>query len=79
MVRAYSAVDGGKFEGLTIPDGFIYDNIPGLSNEITQKLSRIRPSSVGQASRISGITPAGISVLLVYLKKYGFELAGSQN
>jgi tRNA uridine 5-carboxymethylaminomethyl modification enzyme len=68
-----------KFEGLTIPDGFIYDNIPGLSNEITQKLSRIRPSSVGQASRISGITPAGISVLLVYLKKYGLELAGNQN
>ncbi|MCK4926283.1 hypothetical protein KAS10_02855, partial [Candidatus Aerophobetes bacterium] len=43
--------------------------IPGLSHEVKEKLSRFRPVSLGQASRIPGITPAAISVLLVYLRK----------
>ena len=54
---------------MKIPENFEYGNIPGLSNEIVQKLSRIKPESVGQASRVSGITPAAISVLLVYIRK----------
>ncbi|HVY55350.1 MAG TPA: tRNA uridine-5-carboxymethylaminomethyl(34) synthesis enzyme MnmG, partial [Thermodesulfobacteriota bacterium] len=62
-----------KFEELSIPGDFSYDGIPGLSREIVQKLSRVRPGSLGQASRISGITPAAISVLMVYLKKCEFE------
>ena len=58
-----------KYENMKIPETFEYGNIPGLSNEIVQKLSRIKPESVGQASRVSGITPAAISVLLVYIRK----------
>ncbi|HZX14620.1 MAG TPA: hypothetical protein VFF49_09525, partial [Thermodesulfobacteriota bacterium] len=50
-------------------ENFQYNGIPGLSREIVQKLSRIRPGSLGQASRISGITPAAISILMVYLKR----------
>ena len=60
-------------EGTRIPEGFDYQDIPGLSNEVKEKLSRIRPISLGQASRISGITPAAVSILQIYLKK----LAGS--
>ncbi|MDE0159595.1 MAG: tRNA uridine-5-carboxymethylaminomethyl(34) synthesis enzyme MnmG [Candidatus Dadabacteria bacterium] len=58
-----------KFENMKIPETFEYKNIPGLSNEIVQKLSRVKPESVGQASRVSGITPAAISVLLVHIRK----------
>ena len=58
-----------KLEAIKIPDRFVYDDIPGLSREIVQKLSSIKPNSLGQATRISGITPAAISVLMVYLKK----------
>ena len=58
-----------KLENLAIPEGFSYDDIPGLSKEIIQKLSDVRPNSLGQASRVSGITPAAVSVLMVYLKK----------
>ena len=62
-----------KLEDLSIPGDFSYEGIPGLSREIVQKLSNVRPGSLGQASRISGITPAAISVLMVYLKKCEFE------
>ncbi|MCI0453828.1 MAG: tRNA uridine-5-carboxymethylaminomethyl(34) synthesis enzyme MnmG [Candidatus Dadabacteria bacterium] len=62
-----------RLENLRIPGDFHYDGVPGLSREIVQKLSRIRPSSLGQASRISGITPAAISILLVYLKRKEIE------
>ncbi len=58
-----------KLENMKIPHTFKYGDIPGLSNEIIQKLSRIKPESIGQASRVSGITPAAISVLLVHIKK----------
>ncbi|HKQ33477.1 MAG TPA: tRNA uridine-5-carboxymethylaminomethyl(34) synthesis enzyme MnmG, partial [Thermodesulfobacteriota bacterium] len=49
-----------KLEELSIPGDFSYEGIPGLSREIVQKLSNVRPGSLGQASRISGITPAAI-------------------
>ena len=63
-----------KLENMRIPESFQYDGIPGLSREIIQKLSRIRPGSLGQASRISGITPAAISILMVYLKRREIEV-----
>lgn len=58
-----------KLEDFIIPVSFSYDSIPGLSNEIVQKLTNVRPNSLGQATRISGVTPAAISVLMVYLKR----------
>jgi len=50
-----------------IPFGFPYDGIPGLSREVRQKLSHVRPTTLGQAARIPGVTPAAIAVLDVYL------------
>ena len=58
-----------KIENLKLPDTLDYTDIKGLSKEVREKLSRIRPRSLGQASRISGITPAAISLLSIYLKK----------
>ncbi len=57
-----------NLEKIRIPDEFPYQNVHGLSNELKEKLAKIRPASLGQASRISGITPAAISVLMVTLK-----------
>jgi tRNA uridine 5-carboxymethylaminomethyl modification enzyme len=56
---------------LAIPDDLEYDSIMGLSNEVRQKLAKIRPENLGQASRISGVTPAAVSLLLVHLKRRG--------
>jgi tRNA uridine 5-carboxymethylaminomethyl modification enzyme len=50
-----------------IPDGFSFTDIPGLSTEVQQKLTRVRPATLGQAGRIPGVTPAAIAVLDVYL------------
>ena len=58
-----------KMEQVKIPYDFDYNKIPGLSREVQEKLTAIRPISLGQASRISGITPAALSVLVVYLKR----------
>jgi tRNA uridine 5-carboxymethylaminomethyl modification enzyme len=60
-----------KMEDHKLPDDIDYDAIKGLRIEARQKLDRIRPQSVGQASRISGVSPADISVLLIYLKQHG--------
>jgi tRNA uridine 5-carboxymethylaminomethyl modification enzyme len=57
-------------EKIGIPSDFPYDQVPGLSNEIRQKLSDIRPLSLGQASRVAGVTPAAISILMVYIKRF---------
>jgi tRNA uridine 5-carboxymethylaminomethyl modification enzyme len=54
-------------EGRQIPTGFSYDKIPGLSTEVRQKLTRVQPSTLGQAGRIPGVTPAAVAVLDVYL------------
>ena len=56
-----------KMEKLSLPPYFHYDSIPGLRKEAQQKLDRFRPVSLGQASRISGVSPADISILMVYL------------
>jgi tRNA uridine 5-carboxymethylaminomethyl modification enzyme len=56
-------------ETTTIPESIDYAAVPGLSIEVRQKLSQHRPGTVGQAGRISGVTPAAISLLLVHLKR----------
>ncbi|TDQ57715.1 tRNA uridine 5-carboxymethylaminomethyl modification enzyme [Mesocricetibacter intestinalis] len=65
-----------RHENTLIPADFDYTSISGLSNEVRAKLEQHRPVSIGQASRISGITPAAISILLVYLKKQGMLKRG---
>lgn len=59
-----------KMEKKKIPDTIEYNDVHGLAMEAKQKLSTIRPISIGQASRIAGVTPADISILLVYLEHY---------
>ena len=63
-----------KLENRKIPENINYDEVYSLRKEALQKLKDFRPASVGQASRISGVSPADISVLLIYLEKYNKEL-----
>jgi tRNA uridine 5-carboxymethylaminomethyl modification enzyme len=63
--RQVDRLAGGH--GRSIPDGLAYDLVPGLSREVREKLARVRPTTLGQASRIPGVTPAAIAVLDVYL------------
>lgn len=58
-----------NLERIKIPRGLDYGHIPSLSREIKEKLRRLRPFNLGQASRISGVTPAAISILMVWIKK----------
>ena len=58
-------------EATPLPADMDYGRVSGLSNEIKQKLTELRPDNLGRAARISGVTPAAISLLLVYLKKQG--------
>jgi len=60
-----------NLERIKIPEGIDYKSICGLSREIGEKLTVFRPVNLGQASRISGVTPAAVSLLMVYLKKFG--------
>lgn len=59
-----------KLESTRIPEHLDYSELSGLSNEVVEKLSRVKPLSLGQASRISGITPAAISILQIHLRKH---------
>ena len=63
---AAAVMAGGVFIGL---DARFYAAVAGLSHEVRQKLAQIRPSTVGQAARVAGVTPAAVSILLVHLKK----------
>ena len=60
-----------NLENKLIPENINYDDIPNIASEARQKLSEIRPTSLGQASRISGVNLADISILMVYLRKNG--------
>lgn len=59
------------YENLRLPQDMSYAEVNALSIEVRQKLDRQKPETLGQASRISGVTPAAISLLLIYLKKQG--------
>jgi tRNA uridine 5-carboxymethylaminomethyl modification enzyme len=65
-----------NLEDKQIPESFDYSTVPSLRNEARQKLSKIRPGTVGQAARISGVSPADVSILMVWLKRAG---AGESN
>jgi len=64
-------------ENTRLPENFDYDQVGGLSNELTAKLKEVRPETIAQASRIQGMTPAALSLLLVYLKKQ--QMSSQQN
>jgi tRNA uridine 5-carboxymethylaminomethyl modification enzyme len=66
-----AAAKFARGEAKRIPEDFDYDGVPGLSLEVQEKLKQVRPRSLGQAARISGITPAALAVLMVYLKRKG--------
>ncbi len=57
-------------EALVLPDNLNYEKVSGLSAEVMQKLKKIRPANIGQASRISGVTPAAVSLLMIHIKKH---------
>jgi len=63
-----------RHEQTQLPDTLDYDAVRGLSNEVCQKLAQHRPSTIGQAGRISGVTPAAISLLLVHLKRHDIRI-----
>jgi tRNA uridine 5-carboxymethylaminomethyl modification enzyme len=66
-----------SMEGKQIPDSFDYSTVPSLRSEARQKLTKLRPATLGQASRISGVSPADISILTVWLKRSGSGGAAS--
>ena len=68
-----------KMEKKLIPDTLNYDDVPSLRLEARQKLKAFHPVSIGQASRISGVSPADVSVLLVYLEQYNKTLHQNKN
>ena len=60
-----------RYENMTLPSDLDFSAIEGLSNEVKQKLGNARPQTLAHASRIPGVTPAAVSLLLIYLKKRG--------
>jgi len=60
-----------RYEGLSLAADMNYQQVPGLSSEVIEKLGRHKPETLGQAGRIQGVTPAAVSLLLVHLKKKG--------
>jgi len=65
-----------QLEQKTIPDGIDYSAVPGLSMECRQRLEKVRPGNLGQAARLSGITPAAIASLMMHLQKRGSSHGG---
>jgi len=61
-----------RLEEVSFPEGFDFSSVIGLTTEVMEKLRKVRPHSLGQASRISGVTPAAISILMVNLKRQGY-------
>jgi tRNA uridine 5-carboxymethylaminomethyl modification enzyme len=65
-------------EETRLPAGFDYDAVKGLSNEVRQKLKNVRPETLAQAGRIPGVTPAAVSLLMIWMKKYAARPAASE-
>ena len=71
LKKQQAAIDAQKkIESKLIPEDIDYSALKGLRVEAREKLENIRPISIGQASRISGVSPADVSILIVYLQKY---------
>jgi tRNA uridine 5-carboxymethylaminomethyl modification enzyme len=68
--EAQRAQRGRRQEHRPIPAEFSFEGIPGLSREVRQRLSSVRPETLGQAGRVSGVTPAAVAILGVYLERY---------
>ena len=64
-----------RLEKQRIPENIDYDEVYGLRLEAKEKLNRVRPTNIGQASRISGVSPADVSVLIIHLEKKRQEKA----
>jgi tRNA uridine 5-carboxymethylaminomethyl modification enzyme len=64
-----------KAEERSIPEWFDYTQVSGLSREMKEKLSRVRPATIGQASRIPGVTPAAVSLINIYIEIQGRKQA----
>ena len=64
-----------SYESMILPVDLDYAKVAGLSNEVKQKLAQLRPQTIGQASRVQGITPAAISLLLIHLKRHNLSQA----
>lgn len=78
MARQQQDIDViARDEARAIPDDFDYSALSGLSNEVKHKLQTIRPTSLGQAGRIDGITPAGLTLILAHLKKRDVDSKGA--
>jgi len=67
-----------RHEEMALPEALDYDRISGLSNEVRAKLKQIRPETLAQAGRIPGVTPAAVSLLLIWLKKHGLSGRASE-
>ena len=75
ITRQQSEIDRlQRHEGTILPDDLDYKQVRGLSNEVREKLENSRPNNLGQAARISGVTPAAVSILLVHLKRSSGEI-----
>ena len=71
LKRQEAAVDRARRqEDRTIPPGFPFDRVPGLSKEIVQRFEQVRPETLGQAGRIPGATPAAVAVLGSYVQRF---------
>jgi tRNA uridine 5-carboxymethylaminomethyl modification enzyme len=72
LKRQEAAVERARRdEGRTIPRGFAYGSVPGLSREVVERLTGVQPETIGQASRIPGVTPAAVAVVRVYVDRRG--------
>ena len=67
-----------KAESRHIPQWFEYSGVPGLSREMVEKLTRVRPRTLGQASRIPGVTPAAVSIINIYMEMGQRRHAGAK-
>ena len=73
--QAEEVARSGSYESMVLPADLDYAKVAGLSNEVKQKLAQHKPQTIGQASRIQGITPAAISLLLIHLKRFNLGQA----